>query len=779
MYTINYAQGYVRWYQCMSAGVIGIVTIFIMLSLYSYHPYDPSWFFYAREHLAIHNICGFLGANCAALLLYIFGGAAFLLIPFLFFVLFLIIKEQSLKTEWERIISCILLFFVGSGLLRVYAVDVMQSLYPGGVVGAMVYTVLIRWLGFVGGSIFLSSLLMVCLLLLFRFSFMPIIHYGVKTIIFVCTKIREYRIVHHIAWLLIIMVRLFIIRPITLCLYFIRSLVDGSALHATGLMIPEDDNDHGAGLAEFYLALQSQQDVSMLGHDTLSQETAPVADSFEQSSLPGEQTDDIDNNNAAVISELDEPVVKEQKIERKSYALPSLDIFIGVDEDHNDEKLTRELELRAHVLEDKLKRFGVSGKVVAIKHGPVVTLFEYQPHIDTKLSKILSLEDDLAMTLKALSIRIIAPIPGRSVVGFEVANKQRKDVMLAHVIQSPEYQYFSGKLPLILGQDTIGKTVIVDLVRMPHLLIAGSTGSGKSVALNAMLMSLLCKLRPDELKLILIDPKRLEFAAYADIAHLLFPIITEPRRVAPILRWVVNEMDERYEKMAEFGARNVADYNERAQKDEHMQPLPLMVIVIDELADLMLTVGRDIEDLITRITQMARAAGIHMIVATQRPSVDVITGLIKANFPSRMSFRVTSRVDSRTIIDCIGADKLLGRGDMLFLDATTSQLKRAHGAYVSDYEIEQTVSHIRAEQKASYLDITKEVIIGGNELSNADDELYQVVLEFLQDIDEVSISLLQRKFHIGYNRSARIIDMLETQGLILPPDGGKTRKVIR
>jgi DNA segregation ATPase FtsK/SpoIIIE, S-DNA-T family len=322
---------------------------------------------------------------------------------------------------------------------------------------------------------------------------------------------------------------------------------------------------------------------------------------------------------------------------------------------------------------------------------------------------------------------------------------------------------------------------------MPHLLIAGSTGSGKSVALNAILISLLCKLSPDELKLILIDPKRLEFASFTDIAHLLFPIVTSPHQAAPVLRWVVQEMEERYEKMAKFGARNIADYNARINRvhselvegDARNQQLPFIVVVIDELADLMITAGRDIEDLITRITQMARAAGIHMIVATQRPSVDVITGLIKANFPSRISFRVASRIDSRTILDTMGADRLLGRGDMLFLDAATSQLRRVHGAYVSDNEIEQVADHIRAQRKVAYLDMHQMVGLQSIDVSSSDDVLYKDVQKFLDEIDEVSISLLQRKFRIGYNRSARIIDMLESQGLIMPQDGSKTRKVIR
>ncbi|MEX2437860.1 MAG: DNA translocase FtsK, partial [Candidatus Babeliales bacterium] len=421
--------------------------------------------------------------------------------------------------------------------------------------------------------------------------------------------------------------------------------------------------------------------------------------------------------------------------------------------------------------------FGIAGSVVAIKHGPVVTLFEYEPAINTKLSKIMALEDDLALALQAMSIRIIAPVPGTPYVGFEVANKDRKSVSFATLARSEKFTNFSGYLPLILGEDTVGRNVVVDLATMPHLLIAGSTGSGKSVALNTMLISLLYKCTPDQLQMILIDPKRLEFASYADMAHLLFPIITAPDKSIAALRWVVQTMEERYEQMAEFGVRNMFEYNKMCQTTDH-EPLPFIVVVIDELADLMMTTGKEIEDLIVRIAQMARASGIHMIVATQRPSVDVITGLIKVNFPSRISFRVTSKVDSRTILDSSGSEKLLGKGDMLFLNSNAAVLQRVHGAYISDEEIERIAYHIRAQRKPSYIELEYPQQSDAHMLHEADDALYREIIAYLETVEEVSISLLQRRFRIGYNRSARIIDMLETNGHISPSEGSKTRKVL-
>jgi len=462
------------------------------------------------------------------------------------------------------------------------------------------------------------------------------------------------------------------------------------------------------------------------------------------------------------------------------YQKPNLGVFVATKDSAAQEKLSRELQDKAYLLTEKLERFGVGGTVVSIKRGPVVTLYEYQPDMDTKISKIIALEDDLALALQALSIRIIAPIPGRSVVGFEVANAERQAVTMAAIVHSDTFTKSTAQLPCIIGVDTTGDPVVADLARMPHLLIAGSTGSGKSVALNTLLTSLLCSRTPDECRLILIDPKRIEFAVYADVPQLLFPIVTDPRTASLVLKWVVKHMEERYTLLAQHGVRSSKEFNLRvATKTIVEETLPSLVVVIDELADLMITAGRDVEESIARIAQMARAAGIHLVVATQRPSVDVITGLIKVNFPSRMAFRVASRIDSRTILDTGGADKLLGKGDMLFLDGTSAQVQRLHGAYVSDDEIHAVVAQIKRIAKPQYKDLNVELATIPSDTTLAEDGLYKDVVSYLQEIDEISISLLQRKFRIGYNRSARLIDLLEQQGLIMPPDGARPRKIVR
>jgi S-DNA-T family DNA segregation ATPase FtsK/SpoIIIE len=447
---------------------------------------------------------------------------------------------------------------------------------------------------------------------------------------------------------------------------------------------------------------------------------------------------------------------------------------------------TEESNKRSKLLEDKLVHFGVKGNVTTVKPGPIITMFEYKPEIDSKISKIVALEDDLAMALTAHSIRIIAPIPGKNAVGFEIANNVRSDVLMSTVLHSKEWESTKARLPLMLGVDVVGNPIIQDLVSMPHLLVGGATGSGKSVGLNVMLSSLLCKLTPDVLKLILIDPKRLEFTPYADIPHLLFPIVTQPTRAVSVLKWVVHEMEQRYELMARLGVRNVSEYHAFYKENKTMadgtslKPISFLVVIIDELADLMMVGGKDVETNIVRIAQMARASGIHMIVATQRPSVDIVTGLIKVNFPSRIAFRVSSKIDSRTILDLQGAEKLLGRGDMLFMHSSSPELKRVHGAYASDEEIEIIAQFWRDQGKAAYLDIEEAICLDTKkEFDDVDDELYQQVREFLQHNDEISISMIQRQYRIGFNRSARIIEKLEMEGLIAPAQGSKPRKVLR
>jgi S-DNA-T family DNA segregation ATPase FtsK/SpoIIIE len=431
---------------------------------------------------------------------------------------------------------------------------------------------------------------------------------------------------------------------------------------------------------------------------------------------------------------------------------------------------SEETSQKAKALVEKLKQFGVIGSITHEYKGPVVTTYEFQPDNTIKVSRVLNLEDDLMMALQAHSVRIIAPIPGKSVIGFEVANSQRNTVHFGDLVNSKIWKNNKAALPLAVGCDTRGQTVIIDLTEQPHMLVAGSTGSGKSVALNTMLTSMILTKTPEELQLILIDPKRLEFSAYQQLSHLIFPIITTTERALSALSWAVSHMDERYEKMASL---NVKDWH--SMQKQYPGQMPLLVIIIDELADLMITGGKEVELLITRLAQMSRAAGIHLIIATQRPSVDVITGLLKVNFPSRIACKVMSRIDSRTILDMQGAEKLLGKGDMLYLNPQGS-LQRLHGAYISMREIMEAVEHCAQQQQPYFRELTSTISTNHHEQN---DPLLNQILEFLGQVDEISISLLQRKFRIGYNRSARIIETLESRGNIAPSYGSKMRKVIK
>ena len=743
------------------------LALFLTAALFSHSAHDQSWFYFATAAKPVGNWCGFTGACLSAVLFYLFGGASVILIFFSMFMFYFMITKKTLQQEWDRIAAYIISLLVVASLAALHGIDMLGSTIPGGYFGRLIGTLCYTWFDAVGTYIFLYSMLMACLIIITRFSFIGLVQ-------------------SFFARISIAGVRTYLIDPLCMvCALLIKPL--NKVIARTQVWVskkcfsePQKNNYSFEGGIfddspiiddEFWKELKSATATTKPS----VRDTNPDSIHLQppKALQPESYRDILGGFPATTHSEdIGASTLKE------TYAFPSLDMFIGVDEEQNDSALIQELEKRAVTLQEKLERFEVFGKVTAIKRGPVVTLFEYQPHIDTKISKIVALEDDLALALQATSIRIIAPIPGRSVVGFEVANKNRRSVMLAQLLKSDAYQNNQAALPMVLGVDTIGNPVIIDLAKMPHLLIAGSTGSGKSVGLNAMLISLLCKTSPDDLRLVVIDPKRLEFAPYTDIAHLLFPIVTDPKIAPSVLRWVVKQMEERYEIMAAAGARNIHDYRKNMQI-HNQESMPFIVVIIDELADLMMCAGKEVEDAIIRITQMARAAGIHLIAATQRPSVDVITGLIKVNFPSRISFRVTSKIDSRTILDCAGADKLLGRGDMLFLDANDSLLKRVHGAYVLDKEINQVIGHIRAQRPTDYLDLKQMHSEDRTAFDSEQDEMYEQVCQFLNEIEEVSISLLQRRFRIGYNRSARIIDMLEAQGLIAPSYGGKTRKVIR
>ena len=438
------------------------------------------------------------------------------------------------------------------------------------------------------------------------------------------------------------------------------------------------------------------------------------------------------------------------------------------------------LRMQSKLLEKKLDDFGVSGEVVAVTPGPVVTIFEYEPAPGVKINKIVNLTDDLALALRATSIRIVAPIPGKAVIGIEIPNLTREMVKFKELIVSSAFEKAKSKLTLCLGKDIVGNPVMAALDKMPHLLIAGATGSGKSVALNAMICSFLYKSEPDNVRLIIVDPKRIELSIYDGIPHLITPVVTDAKKATNALFWAVREMEHRYELLSEKQARNINQYNAKIEKDDNTEHLPYIVIVIDELADLMMVASRDVEVALTRLAQMARAAGIHMILATQRPSVDVLTGIIKANFPTRLSFQVSSKTDSRTIIDTNGAENLLGNGDMLFLPPGTAKLQRIHGAFISEVELARITGFLKEQKKPEYdTSITKTPVEEKTDgEAEAFDEKYDEAVALVTKTGQASISMIQRHLRIGYNRAARIVETMEKQGVVGPSDGVKPREVL-
>jgi S-DNA-T family DNA segregation ATPase FtsK/SpoIIIE len=473
----------------------------------------------------------------------------------------------------------------------------------------------------------------------------------------------------------------------------------------------------------------------------------------------------------------DRPLPRREAADRKGeYELPRVE-FLNLPVATSSRPTREEILSSSTLLEKKLKDFDVDGKVIQVHSGPVVTMYEFQPAPGVKINRVVSLCDDLALSLKAQSVRV-ATMPGKAVLGIEVPNINRETVSIREIISSETFQKSYSKLTLALGKDIFGNPVVEDLLKMPHLLVAGATGAGKSVSINSMVMSILYKAAPREVKMLMIDPKLLELSAYENIPHLISPVITGAKEAAEALRKMVFEMERRYRLLAEKGVRNIEAFNRMVTDEEQ---IPYIVVFIDELADLMFASANEVEDSIARLAQMARASGIHLILATQRPSVDVITGVIKANFPARISFHVTSRIDSRTIIDAQGAEQLLGKGDMLLM-LPGKRIERIHGALVTVEEIRAVTEFITAQGVPDYA-LFESIVVeepDHDDISAERDDVYQKVVEFADSMGEVSISSIQRRFRIGYNRAARIMELLEEDGLVGPPKGaGKPRDFIR
>lgn len=557
---------------------------------------------------------------------------------------------------------------------------------------------------------------------------------------------------------------------------------DGEVIPLFNEEIPEDD------LVSYSDATGKNIDISFKDTDTAEIEDEKVIN-----------LDDIINKNVIdaepVQEKTDEAYETDEddwdKEEVKPYILPPIDC-LNLPKNSNTANYESEQKMNAEKLTNTLRSFGVETKIVGISQGPSVTRYEIQPAAGVKISKITNLADDIALNLAASGVRIEAPIPNKAAVGIEIPNKNRRMVSMREVIDQPQYKSAKSKLTVALGKDITGEFVYSDLVKMPHLLIAGTTGSGKSVCLNSMIVSILYNATPDEVKLLMIDPKQVEFTVYNGIPHLLVPVVSDPRKASGALAWAVTEMLTRYKTFSEHSVRDISGYNSICES-EGKKKMPQIVIFIDELSDLMMAAPNEVEDSICRLAQMARAAGMHLVIATQRPSVDVITGIIKANIPSRISLSVSSQVDSRTIIDSVGAEKLLGNGDMLYYPVGIPKPIRVQGCYLSDKEVENVVNFIKKQEQSIYDDnVIKEIdrqaaAAGGKKKENASsddgeagpsDEMLPKAIEVVIEAQSASTTLLQRKLKLGYARAARIVDALEERGIIGPYEGAKPRKVL-
>ncbi len=734
----------------IKAVIILAIGMILLASLISFVPEDLPWYT-SHPNIPTHNLIRVTGAYMAGSLLFVFGYSAYLLAVLLFLWSWNKFSLRKLGFSWTKFLSFVVLFCVLSTWLGMTgSPENSLRFHRAGIAGLLLSDFLMKYLGDVGSYIILAALGTLSVILCGEVLVAPLFLKGIGGIkeLFSGIKIprqeqrkRDFSVGPKVTEEPS--------HPEILEKSRVRSLPD------RGVLSPGNPA-HSLGQIFKVRKMEEKKEaaISAQPQNFPKPQIRITQPSREENKIPSEVSS---TETAKLVGE---------------YRIPSMDLLENPPAVSTG-KLQDSLINGAKLLEETLADFGVTARVAHIERGPAITRYELEPSPGTKVQKFTTLSDDIALAMRAAAVRVVAPIPGKNRVGIEVPNSDFSVVYLKEVLSTQEFRSSKSRLTLSLGKDISGKPMVADLAEMPHLLIAGTTGSGKTVCVNGIIMSMLLNASPEEVKFVMVDPKMVELAPYNDIPHLLCPVVTDPQKAAAALFWVVSEMESRYRKLSGEGVRNLQGYNARGHK------MPYIVLIIDELADLMQVSAKAVESSITRIAQLSRAVGIHLILATQRPSVDVITGVIKANFPARISFKVASKVDSRTVLDMNGAESLLGRGDMLFIKPGDAKPTRGQCSFVKDEEINRVIRFIKDQQAPAYDEsITKNQKSGGGQGSDQSDEYYDEAVRLVIETNQASVSILQRRLRLGYTRAARLIDMMEQNGLVGPYCGSKPRDIL-
>ncbi len=730
------------------AVVLFAISLFIFLSIFTFKEQDLS-FYASSPNLVSQNGTGVVGSFLGGTLLFFVGKAAYVF-PFLITVwgISRLMQAEEQKVFFKVFGTAVLIAAASASFSMIGGASRAMAFTHGGLVGTVVSDFLLGYLGSVGATVFIIATIILSMLVATEFLILPIIVTAWKFSVKFLSEMKNT-----------------MPAPDKRAAFPVTKKNDRARIRSAR-------DEVAKKLEEMKRQVEQVKKTGLMARSAAK----PAVRAESKASAPGPRiVSASDTQKIAAQASRIAPITTSGggKIE---YKLPSIDLLKasvkGPARDGGED-----LKLKATILEKTLLDFEVEAKVVKINRGPVITMYELEPAVGTRVNKITSLSDNISLAMKSANIRILAPLPGKGTIGIEVPNDKSELVLLRDLLESKEYHDEKSPLKLAIGKDILGDPLVTDLAKMPHLLIAGTTGSGKTVCINGIITSLLFNCTPDELKFLMIDPKRVELMIFEGIPHLISPIVTNAKKAAAALQWAVSEMDRRYDIFAEKGVRNIAAYKEKAGEGQNM---PYVVIVVDELADLIVVAQQDIEGHIQRLAQLARAAGIHMILATQRPSVNVITGVIKANFPARISFKVASNGDSRVVLDSKGAEQLLGRGDMLLMEPGEPNLIRGQCALISDAEIREVVAAVKNQAQPQYsedLMVKQETRMQGG-VEQEKDDLYKEAVKIVVNTRQASVSMIQRKLRVGYTRAARMIDIMEEEGIVGPYNGAKPRDIL-